>query len=208
MLLTGLHHSPVVSIPLLLKFLHIPLHLPPLLLSLMCTRVRGNHHPISANNTPVSKQSHQPVETRLCNGDSCITSLSSSAQGGLADRFLQPALVNGVRRWWIYSSTHQHSQQHVVVVDEKHELAHAVAREEVAGHAHHDALHLVVQVEEQLLLGAALGKRGGNEGKMRAKLRGNKGKTQGKRGENWGQNEGETLRYLTRLKFLQRSRPF
>ena len=33
-----------VSSPLPLKFFHIPLHFPPLLLSLMCTRVRGNYH--------------------------------------------------------------------------------------------------------------------------------------------------------------------
>ena len=46
MSLTGLHHSSEVSIPLLLpsnSFI-FPLHIPPLLLSLMCTRVRGNHH--------------------------------------------------------------------------------------------------------------------------------------------------------------------
>ena len=48
MLLTGLHHSTVVSIPLLLllpsKSSIFPLHFPPLLLSLMCTRVRSNYH--------------------------------------------------------------------------------------------------------------------------------------------------------------------
>ena len=39
-LLTGLHHSPVVSIPLLLpsNFSIVLLHRPPLLISLMCTR--------------------------------------------------------------------------------------------------------------------------------------------------------------------------
>ena len=46
MLLTGLHHSPVVNFPLQLPWnsslLH--LHLPPLLPFLTCTRVRGNHH--------------------------------------------------------------------------------------------------------------------------------------------------------------------
>ena len=46
MLLTGLHHSPVVSIPLLLPWnpCMLPLHLPPLLFFLRCTRVRENHH--------------------------------------------------------------------------------------------------------------------------------------------------------------------
>ena len=46
MLLTGLHHSPVVSIPLLLSTNSsiFPLHLPPLLISLVCTRVRCNYH--------------------------------------------------------------------------------------------------------------------------------------------------------------------
>ena len=43
MLLTGLHHSPVVSIPLLLQFFHTPLHLSPLLPSLTCRRDSGNH---------------------------------------------------------------------------------------------------------------------------------------------------------------------
>ena len=45
-LLTGLHHSPVGSIPLLLPTNSsiFPLHLPPLLISLMCTRVRGSYH--------------------------------------------------------------------------------------------------------------------------------------------------------------------
>ena len=46
MLLTGLYHSPLVSIPLLLSsnssilLLHLLFFLP----SLTCTRVRGNHH--------------------------------------------------------------------------------------------------------------------------------------------------------------------
>ena len=46
MLLTGLHQYPVVSIPLLLpsNSSMLPLHLPPLLSYLTCTRVRGNHH--------------------------------------------------------------------------------------------------------------------------------------------------------------------
>ena len=46
MLLTGLHHSPVASIPLLLPSNSsiLPLHLPPLLPSLTCRRVRDNHH--------------------------------------------------------------------------------------------------------------------------------------------------------------------
>ena len=46
-LLTGLHHSLIVSIPLLLpsNFSILPLHLPPLFPSFTCTtRVRGNHH--------------------------------------------------------------------------------------------------------------------------------------------------------------------
>ena len=45
-LLTELHHSSVVSIPLLLPSNSsiFPLQLPPLFHSLMCTRVRGNHH--------------------------------------------------------------------------------------------------------------------------------------------------------------------
>ena len=45
MLLTGSHHSPVVRIPLIIpstSFI-LPLHLP-LYSSLVCTRVRGNHH--------------------------------------------------------------------------------------------------------------------------------------------------------------------
>ena len=33
----------------------------------------------------------------------CITSLSPSAQGGLADSYLSPALLNGVRQWCIYN---------------------------------------------------------------------------------------------------------
>ena len=46
MLLTGLHHSTVVSIsPLLLSnYSMLPLHLPPLLPSPTCTRINGNHH--------------------------------------------------------------------------------------------------------------------------------------------------------------------
>ena len=46
MFMTGLHHSPVVSIPLhiITNSFIFPLHLPPLLLCLMCTRVRGNYH--------------------------------------------------------------------------------------------------------------------------------------------------------------------
>ena len=46
MLLTGLHHSSVVSIPLLLPSISsiFPFHLAPLLVSLMCTRVRDSYH--------------------------------------------------------------------------------------------------------------------------------------------------------------------
>ena len=46
MLLPGLHHSPVVSVPLLLptNSSTFPLHLPPLLLSLVCTGIGGTHH--------------------------------------------------------------------------------------------------------------------------------------------------------------------
>merc|ERR1719452_382199 len=46
MLLPGVHHSPVVSVPLLLcsNSSILPLHLPPLLPSLTYTRVMGNHH--------------------------------------------------------------------------------------------------------------------------------------------------------------------
>ena len=46
MLLIGLHHLPVVSIPLLLPLNSsmISLHLPPLLPFLTCMIIRGNHH--------------------------------------------------------------------------------------------------------------------------------------------------------------------
>ena len=46
MLLTGLHHSPVVSISLLIPSNSsiLSLHFPPMLPSLTCTRLRGNHH--------------------------------------------------------------------------------------------------------------------------------------------------------------------
>ena len=46
MLLSELHHFPVVRIPLLLPSNSsiLPLHLPPLLPSLTCTEVRGNHN--------------------------------------------------------------------------------------------------------------------------------------------------------------------
>ena len=45
-LLTGFHHSLVVGIPLLILWNAsiLPLHLPPLLSFLTCTRVRVNHH--------------------------------------------------------------------------------------------------------------------------------------------------------------------
>ena len=46
MLLTGLHQSPVISIPLHLPSNSsiFPFHFPSLILSITCTRVRGNHH--------------------------------------------------------------------------------------------------------------------------------------------------------------------
>ena len=62
MLLTGLHHSPVVNIPLLLPSNSsiLPLHLP----SLTCMRVRGNHHyqGMSCTNFPKDMLIKIPIE--------------------------------------------------------------------------------------------------------------------------------------------------
>ena len=66
MLLTGLHHSPVVSIPLLLPSTSsiFPLHLTPPLLSFTCTRVRGNYHHHGYALTVASALIHQkPIVT-------------------------------------------------------------------------------------------------------------------------------------------------